>query len=67
MTPEEMKKWIDGASYEQLLSRWRNAPVGDQMFVGETGDYYKQKMEERRQEVGDAEHVKASKSVGWEG
>ena len=67
MNPEEMKKWIDHASYEQLLSRWRNAPVGDPMFVGEVGDHYKKKMAERRSELGDSEHIRASKSIGWEG
>ena len=67
MTPEEMKKWVDNSSYERLLSHWRNAPTGDQMFVGEIGDYYKVKMAEKRSEVGDSEHVRASKSIGWEG
>ena len=66
MNQEEMKKWIDNASYEQLLSCWRNAPVGDQIFVGEVGDYYNRRMAKKRLEVGDAEHVRASKSIGWE-
>jgi hypothetical protein len=65
--PEDMKNWIDHASYESLLSRWRNAPVGSPWFVGEVGDYYAQVMAQRRAEVGDAEHVSASKSIGWEG
>ncbi len=69
MNPEEIKKewveWVDGASYEQLLSRWRNAPAGDPFFIGKMGDYYKKKMSEKRSEVSDAEHVRASKSIGW--
>ena len=65
MSHEGMKQWIDDASYEQLLSHWRNAPTGDQMFVGEVGDYYKVKMAEKRLEVGDSEAVRASKSIGW--
>ena len=62
---EQMKKWIDEASYEQLLERWRFARCGDPFFQGEAGDYYAKVMAEKRQKVGEAEHVRASKSVGW--
>ena len=65
MTPTQ-KAWIDGASYEDLLSRWRFAPIGSEWFQGETGAYYQHVMAERRKQVGDAEHVRASKSIGWE-
>lgn len=61
------KKWIDEASYQALLERWRNAPVGDSIFQGATGDYYAEAMKKRRAEVGDDEHVRASKNIGWEG
>lgn len=63
MTPEEMKIWIDRASYEQLLSRWRFAPTGDPMFIGEVGDYYKKKMAEKCSS--NEEHVRVSKAIGW--
>lgn len=66
MTPEQ-KKTIDGMSYEAMLSLWRNAPVGHPMFQGDTGNYYTEIMKQKRKEVGDAGHVAASKSVGWEG
>ena len=70
MTKDEMRIWIDNASYEKLLGHWlghwRSASVGDPFFVGEIGDYYKKKMAEKRNEVGDAEHVRASKSIRWE-
>jgi len=62
----EMKAWIDKASYEQLLSRWRFAPVGSPFFTGEVGEYYTKKMAEKRSEVGDSEHVRTSKSIGWD-
>lgn len=65
MTPEQ-KQWIDNAGYEELLRRWRFAPGGDPMFQGDTGDYYAQVMKRKRQEVGQEEHVRASKSIGWE-
>ena len=63
--PEEMKKWIDNASYEQLLSKWRNAPSGNPFFQDEVGQYYSKVMAEKKAEVGNGEHVRASKSIGW--
>lgn len=64
---ETDKAWIDAASYRTLLERWRNAPSGDPIFQGETGRYYSDVMFRKKQEVGPAEAVAASKSVGWEG
>ena len=61
MTPAQ-KKWIDEASYEQLLEKWRFAPAGDPMFQGDTGDYYSNVMKQKRET---ANHVQASKSIGW--
>lgn len=66
MTPEQMKKWIDDAGYEELLRRWRFAPVGDPIFQGEIGDYYKKVMDEKRAKLSDGMRVFASKAVGWE-
>lgn len=64
MSKDDMKKWIDSVSYEELLRKWRFAPVGDPFFQGEMGDYYKQKMKKRREQIGDAGHTAASKSIG---
>jgi hypothetical protein len=33
--------------------------------IDEIGDYYEQKMKEKRKQVGDAAHTSASKSIGW--
>lgn len=63
MDPKD-KAWIDSASYTTLLERWRNAPSGDRMFQGETGEYYAKVMRERRQ-ANPGGHVAASKSIGW--
>ena len=65
MSKDEMVKWIDNATYEQLLSRWRFAPVGDPFFTGEIGGYYTKVMAEKRARVGVAGHVEASKKIGW--
>lgn len=42
MTPE-MKARIDAMSQEEMARRWRFAPVGDQMFQGEAGDYFRER------------------------
>ncbi len=63
--PQDMKEWIDNASYESLLSRWRMAPAGSPWFQGDVGQYYKERMAAKRDEVGPGEHVRASKSIGW--
>ena len=61
---ESMKNWIDDADYESLLSKWRNAPAGNPFFQGDIGKYYTKAMAEKRSQVGNAEHVRASKSIG---
>jgi len=66
MTPEQMKAWIDNATYEQLLDKWRWACVEDPFFCGDVGNYYVDVMSKRRSQVGDDEHVRASKSIGWD-
>ena len=65
MTNDEMKQWIDNASYEDLLRKNRNAPVGDKFFQGEIGSYYLKVMAEKRELVGNDAHVAASKNIGW--
>lgn len=62
----EQKEWIDNASYEELLRKWRFAPAGDPFFRGEAGKYYTKKLAEKKQEVGQEAHVAASKSIGWD-
>lgn len=59
---EKTKEWIDNASYEQLLVRWRYASIGDPIFQGECGEYYSKIMAQKRETTN---HVQASKNVGW--
>ena len=63
MTPEQ-KTWIDNSSYEGLLQRWRNTPVGDSIFQGDAGTYYQKVMTEKRN-VNPGGAVQASKNIGW--
>ena len=62
MTSAE-KNWIDAASYEDLLRRNREAPLGDLIFLGDTGQYFCTSM--KRKYPGDAEHTAISKRIGW--
>jgi len=61
----ESKKWIDNASYEALLCKWRHAPIGDPLMKCETGDYYCCIMSKRKCEMGSGEQVAISKRIGW--
>ena len=58
------RAWIDAKSYEELLSHWRFAAVGDPWFQGETGQYWSARMKGLRD--GGADHTGASKRIGWE-
>ena len=47
---QELLDWIDGASYEQLLRRWRFAPAGDPffnrtLFGGRVAQHYEDTMD----------------------
>ena len=63
LTPE-VKKEIDDMTVYQLLQRWRFSPVGDAMFEGESGDYYKQKLKKLREELPEV-YTNTSKRIGW--
>ena len=62
----ETKKRIDEMNYESMLRLWRNAPAGHPMFQGETGQYFSEVMKTKREQVGPAEHTRASKAIGWD-
>lgn len=64
MTADE-KAWIDTASYEDLLRRWRFSPSGTSWFQGDTGAYYSAQLAKKRAETPD-NGVSASKRIGWE-
>lgn len=64
MTDEE-KKSIDGLTYEEMLRLWRFAPVGNKIFKGEHGAYFKEKMLEKKSRIPIGLAVLISKKVGW--
>lgn len=63
---ENVKKYINSLSYEELLYKWRFAPVGDPYFQGEIGKYWGNRMAEIKKQQGNDIHVQASKSIGWD-
>ena len=65
MNIQAMKDWIDSQNYESLLRRWRFGPIGDPIFQGDMGDYYRQAMIQKKSEQLD-NGVSASKRVGWD-
>lgn len=62
---EQMRAWIDSASYEELLRRNRFAEIGDPIFQSEIGKYFFKIMREKRSKIENSEHVKISKKIGW--
>ena len=64
MTDQEMRDWIDQASYLELLGKWRFAAAGNPFFQGSLGKYYGEVMAKRRAEVGPGAAVAASKALG---
>ena len=61
----KIKSDIDAMTYEQLLRKWRAAPIGDLMFQGESGDYFAKRMMEVRANTPNDVQVQASKNIGW--
>lgn len=59
------KKWIDGATYKELLIKIRFEPVGSSWLVGETGHYLMSRYHQLRQELPLGMHAKISKEIGW--
>lgn len=64
LTPEEVKR-IDDMDYETMLRLWRFSPAGNEMFIGERGNYFSKVMFEKRDKDPSAA-IRASKAVGWE-
>jgi hypothetical protein len=63
---DEKKAEIDAMSYEQLLRLNRFEPIGSPWFQGYVGTYLMLRMAELRGAPGgQAEHVRASKAIGW--
>lgn len=47
MTPEELKREIDGMTQYQLCQTWRFATVGNPLLQGEVGEYFAAKLDKK--------------------
>jgi len=61
---DQQKEWIDNASYEKLLTKWRFNSSEDTIFHGDAGNYYIAVMDKKKEGV---DFVTISKRVGWLG
>ena len=61
----DRKAWIDSASYEQLLQKWRHDPIGSPWFQPPTSTYFEKVMGEKRKALARGQSVTISKRVGW--
>lgn len=69
MTNKAMLKWIENASYEDMLRKQRYAPLGDPFFDNsnhEICNAWNDAFIIKREETGD-NGVGASKRIGWDG
>lgn len=59
------RKWyIDTLTHYELLRKVRFAPAGDEWMQGETGEYWLQRLAEKKAED-PAQAVADSKELGW--
>lgn len=61
---EVEKRWIDQASYEDLLAKVRYEPVRSPWFMGDTGVYMLARFEALKRVTSRIEHTRISKKLG---
>ena len=61
---DENKRFIDSLSHYDLLRKWRFGLVGDSWFQGETDEYWKRRLEIKREE-NPSQAIQDSKEIGW--
>lgn len=65
ITDEDVKTWIDNASYQDLLTVWRFAKAGDRRFQSDNGRYFAAVMNMKAGKLSHEKRVAISKSIGW--
>lgn len=62
----ETKAQIDTMSYKEMLRIWRFAPAGSShLLQGDTGEYFKNEMFRKKDELPHDQQVAISKELGW--
>ena len=64
LSPAQLK-WLDEASYADLLARWRYGRKGEVWFCGTNATRYKRIIEQRKLELLPFEAERIEKEVGW--
>ena len=57
---KEMKSKIDNMSHIEMAQKWRFAPAGNRMLMGDTGDYFHKVFKEKGGMT-----PEISKIIGW--
>ena len=61
-----LKQKIRAMDYMSMLYAWRfTRSVDDNIFQGESGDYFAKWMDKKRETIGNKKHVQISKMIGW--
>ena len=50
---KELLQWIDNATPEELLRKWRFGEAGNPIFIGTVGRIYAEAFKKMRAELGD--------------
>ena len=66
LSGQELWKWINNASYEELLRKWRFAKPGSPLFQCGMGYHISEVMRRKRAELTSEEASAISKKIGWE-
>ena len=62
---EDQKCWMDNADYEAFLRRNRFGPLGDTIFLDESGKYFLVSMSKAASKLTTNEKATISKRIGW--
>ena len=62
---EDCKRWLDTASYTELLTLWRHGDLKSPIFQGSIGLYFREIMRTKSKELSEDQLLAASESVGW--
>lgn len=63
MINPKLKQKIDEMDYESMFKLWRFSPAGEELFQGETGNYFIKVMMEKKGKLPEGEHCRISKKL----
>lgn len=66
LNDDQRRAWIDGASYKELLTKWRHETVPSPWFTGSLGVYFHHALINARDKIGAEEAARISKEIGFE-